>query len=147
MSCNTLKVKENAKGGKFPAYSKPHVIGHYSVDCDRNYCADLSQLKYIHLPTDYNVKFNLDRGRKLAQKKDDSYDEKLNNLLRWILQNSNGGDWYVLRSSVAKFLKGVFGMKNLSKICLDTLLIHSKAVFGIKNLFILCLFTQNLHEE
>ena len=105
---NTFKTKENARGGKFPSYTKPRVIGYYSIDCDRNYCGDLSQLKYIYLPADYNVEFDLDRGRKLAQKKDDSYDEKIDNLLRWMLQNSNGGDWYVLKQSVAIFWKGVW---------------------------------------
>jgi hypothetical protein len=114
----TFKTQENARGGKFPAYSKPRVIGYYSVDCDRKYCEDLSQLKYIHLPADYNVKFDLDRGRTLAQKKDDSYDEKIDNLLRWMLQNSNGGDGYVLKPSVAIFSKGVFGMMNLLTFCL-----------------------------
>jgi hypothetical protein len=97
MKRNTFKTKENASGGQFPAYSKPHVIGYFSLDCDRKYCGDLSQLNYIHLPVDCNVKFDLDRGRTLAQKKDDSCDEKIDNLLRWMLQNSNGGDWYVLK--------------------------------------------------
>lgn len=93
MSSSTFKTKENASGGNFPAYSRPRVIGYYGVDCDRKYCGDLGRLKYIHLPTDFNVKFDLDRGRTLAQKKDDSCDEKIDNLLRWMLQNSNGGDW------------------------------------------------------
>jgi len=100
---NTFKTKENASGGNFPAYSRPRVIGYYSVDCDRNYCGDLSQLKYIHLPADFNVKFDLDRGRTLAQKKDDSYDEKIDSLLKWMLQNSSGGSWYVLKPSIAIF--------------------------------------------
>lgn len=118
MTSNTFKTKENASGGNFPAYSRPRVIGYFSIDCDRKYCGDLSRLKYIHLPTDFNVKFDLDRGRTLAQKKDDSYDEKIDNLLRWLLQNSNGGDWYVLKSSIAIFSKGVFGMMNLLTFCL-----------------------------
>jgi len=118
MTSNTFKTKENASGGNFPAYSRPRVIGYFSIDCDRKYCGDLSRLKYIHIPTDFNVKFDLDRGRTLAQKKDDSYDEKIDNLLRWLLQNSNGGDWYVLKSSIAIFSKGVFGMMNLLTFCL-----------------------------
>jgi len=113
-----FKTKENASGGQFPAYSKPRVIGYYSVDYDRKYCGDLSQLKYVHLPADYNVKFDLDRGRTLAQKKDDSYDEKIDHILRWMLLNSNGGDWYVLEPSVAVFSKGVFGMMDLMTFCL-----------------------------
>jgi hypothetical protein len=121
MMSTTFKTQDNARGGKFPAYSKPRVVGYYSIDCDRKYCADLSQLQYIHLPADYNVKFDLDRGRRLAQKKDDSYDEKIDNILRWMLQNSNGGDWYVLKLSVAIYSKGVFGMMNLT-----VLLIHAK---------------------
>jgi hypothetical protein len=118
MSSNIFKTKENVRGGQFPAYSKPRVIGYYSVDCDRKYCGDLSQLKYIDVPADYNVKFDLDRGRTLAQKKDDSCDEKIDNLLRWMLQNSSGGDWYVLKPSVSIFSKGVFDMMNLLTFCL-----------------------------
>jgi hypothetical protein len=113
MSSSTFKTKENASGGNFPAYSRPRVIGYYGVDCDRKYCGDLSRLKYIHLPTDFNVKFDLDRGRTLAQKKDDSCDEKIDNLLRWMLQNSNGEDWYVLKPSI-----GIFGMMNYLTFCL-----------------------------
>lgn len=91
----SLNVKENSVSGKFPAYSRPNVIGYYSIGPQRNYSGDLNQLKYIHLPTNRNVKFNLDDGRTDAAKKDDSYDEKIDNLLRWMLQNSNSEDWYV----------------------------------------------------
>jgi hypothetical protein len=123
MSSNTFNVKANAVAGNFPAYSKPRVIGYYSLDSDSNYCGDLSQLKYIHLPANYNVKFDLDHGRKLAQKKYDSYDEKVDNLLRWMLQNSNGGNWYVLKLTVVIVSKGVreltlqisYGNKHTSK--------------------------------
>jgi len=114
MRSNTFKTRENASGGQFPEFSKPRVVGYYSVNSDRKYCGDLSQLKYIHLPADYNVKLDLDRGRTLAQKKDDIYDEKIDHLLKWMLRNSNGGDWYVLKPSIAIFAKGVFGVMNLT---------------------------------
>jgi hypothetical protein len=93
MDCHSLNVKENSVSGKFPAYSRPNVTGYYSIDSKRNYRGDLSQLKYIRFPTNHNVEFNLDYGRTQAVKKDDSYDEKIDSLLRWMLQNSDGGDW------------------------------------------------------
>jgi hypothetical protein len=93
MDYHSLNVKKNSVSGKFPVYSRPNVIGYYSLDSESNYRGDLSQLKYIRFPTNNNVKFNLDYGRKQAVKKDDSYDAKIDDLLRWMLQNSNGGDW------------------------------------------------------
>jgi RAT1-interacting protein len=93
MNYHSLNVKESSVSGKFPVYNRPSVIGYYSLDSERNYRGDLSQLKYIHFPTNRNVKFNLDDGRTHAVKKDDSCDEKINDLLRWMLRNSNGEDW------------------------------------------------------
>jgi len=72
MDYPTLNVKESSAARKFPSYNKPYVIGYFSIDSARNYRGDLRQLKYIHVPTDCNVKFNLDYGRKYALKKDDS---------------------------------------------------------------------------
>jgi hypothetical protein len=108
MDRNFLNVKENSVSGKFPAYSKPNVIGYYSLDSESKYCGDLSQLKYIHFPRNNNVKFNLDGGRTHAVKKDDSCDEKIDNLLRWMLRNSNG-DWYVS----AMVFRELFGVNSL----------------------------------
>jgi hypothetical protein len=93
MEYHSLNVKKNSVSGKFPVYGRPNVIGYYSLDSEHNYRGDVSQLKYIHFPTNRNVKFNLDDGRTQAVKKDDSNDEKIDNLLRWMLQNSNGGEW------------------------------------------------------
>lgn len=93
MDHHSLNVKDNSVSGKFPAYSRPKVTGYYSLGPERNYSGDLSQLKYIHFPTNRNVKFNLDDGRTHAVKKDDSCDDRIDNLIRWMLQNSNGGDW------------------------------------------------------
>lgn len=100
----SLNVKENSVSGKFPAYSRPNVIGYYSIGPQRNYSGDLTQLKYIDFPTNRNVKFNLDDGRTLAVKKDDSYDEKIDNILRWMLQNSNSGGWYVSTCLLGNYL-------------------------------------------
>jgi hypothetical protein len=80
------------------------VIGYYSIGPQRDYSGDLSQLKYINIPTNFNVKFNLDDGRTHAIKKDDSYDEKIDNLLRWMLHNSNVGDWYVSTRFLGNYL-------------------------------------------
>jgi hypothetical protein len=95
MDHHTLIVKESSAVGKFPSYNKPHVIGYFSLDSESNYCGDLRQLKYIHFPVNSSVKFNLDLGREHEIKKDDNYDEKLDNLLRWLLENSNDGNRYV----------------------------------------------------
>lgn len=98
MDRHTLKVEERPVIRKFPSYNKPLVIGCFSLDSERNYCGDLRQLKYIQFPASSDVKFDLDLGRKHVLKKDTSRDEKLDELLRWMLQNPNDGNRYVFVS-------------------------------------------------
>jgi hypothetical protein len=95
MDRHTLIVKESAAVGTFPSYNKPHVIGCFSLDSESNYSGDFRLLKYIRFPANSDVKFNLDLGREHALRKDDNYDEKLDNLLRWMLENSVDGNRYV----------------------------------------------------
>jgi hypothetical protein len=95
MDRHTLIVEKSSAVGKFPSYNKPCVIGYFSVDSESNCCGDLRQLKYIHFPTNSGVKFDLDLGRKYALRKDDTNDDKLDNVLTWVLENWNDGNRYV----------------------------------------------------
>ncbi|XP_069672153.1 decapping and exoribonuclease protein-like isoform X2 [Periplaneta americana] len=93
MDRQTFNVKDNLSAGTFPSYNKPLAVGYFSLDSKRNYRDDLRQLKYIHMPNYFNVHFKLDHGRKNAIKKDEHLDEKLDHILKWLIQNSKVGNW------------------------------------------------------
>ncbi|XP_076246172.1 decapping and exoribonuclease protein-like isoform X2 [Calliopsis andreniformis] len=68
-------------------FSKPQIIGHYSIDGERRYFSDLSQLKYYKQPLDLkHVNFNLDDNSQTVYKEED-VDVKLDFLLKWISEN------------------------------------------------------------
>ncbi|CAL4196221.1 unnamed protein product, partial [Meganyctiphanes norvegica] len=76
-----------------PEFEYPRVIGSYSVDTDRNFGLDKSQLKFFDrkfLPEDEEMKVELDL--KKGFDKDKSYDGSPNdifeNLLQWVISNS-----------------------------------------------------------
>ncbi|XP_011262330.2 decapping and exoribonuclease protein [Camponotus floridanus] len=63
------------------------LIGHYSIDGDLQYHADLSQLKYYIPPPDLdNVFFDLKKNSTFTHYKPTSY-IKLDDILRWISDN------------------------------------------------------------
>lgn len=65
------------------------LIGHYSIDGDSKYHADLSQMKYYVPPSDPdNVSFDLNKISTSTRYKPTSY-IKLDNILRWISDNFN----------------------------------------------------------
>ncbi|XP_050448580.1 decapping and exoribonuclease protein-like [Cataglyphis hispanica] len=65
------------------------LIGHYSIDGDSKYHADLSQLKYYVPPPDFdNVSFNLNKDSTATRYKPTSY-IKLDDILTWISDNFN----------------------------------------------------------
>lgn len=88
------------------------LIGHYSIDGDSQYHADLSQLKYYIPPADLNnVSFDLNENFKSTRYHSTSH-IKLNDLLRWISENFNllekplstqKGQWYVIKQSSFKY--------------------------------------------
>ncbi|XP_026481244.1 decapping and exoribonuclease protein-like [Ctenocephalides felis] len=73
----------------FPKFSRPSVIGHFSVDADRNVAHDLSQLKFLHMPACMtNIGFNLNNGINQTVHKDEkAHEEKLDHLLKFIVYN------------------------------------------------------------
>lgn len=74
--------------GKFPFFRKPKEIGKLSIDLQRVFHNDKSQLKFYIPPLDLNhVKFDLRNGYKDFIRKDESVKEYIDNILRWILNN------------------------------------------------------------
>lgn len=81
------------------------LIGHYSIDSNLQYRADLSQLKYYIPPPDPdNVSFDLNKNLILSRYKPTSY-IKLDDVLTWISDNFNllekplpqKDQWYVVK--------------------------------------------------
>lgn len=65
------------------------LIGHYSIDGNSEYRADLSQLKYYIPPPDFNnVNYDLNENIASTRCKPRSY-VKLDDILKWILDNFN----------------------------------------------------------
>lgn len=98
----TLKVETAAKyDGSFPYFCEPREIGHFSLDCDRNYCDDNHQLKYIIMPRRLTgLHMDLNDGYLDAVRKDNSKKEKINILLKWILSHQEDVKQNFANSSV-----------------------------------------------
>ena len=84
--------------GNFPFFQHPAKVGEFSLDERRNFQHDSSQRKYIEWPSklpledgeNSDVHFDLNVLLERAVKKDDSHqDERLSNLLKWILENQS----------------------------------------------------------
>lgn len=84
-----MKVDSPSKyEGRFPHFSEPHEIGCFSLDCDRKYCDDKHQLKYIVMPRRLSgLCMDLNNGYSKTIKKDFGKTEKLNTLLKWIVSH------------------------------------------------------------
>ena len=73
---------------KFPYFRQPKEIGFLSLDINRKFSGDKSQLKYYVKPADLkNVAFDLKIGYKEMIRKDENSEEYINDILRWILTN------------------------------------------------------------
>ena len=73
---------------KFPYFRQPKEIGFLSLDINRKFSGDKSQLKYYVKPPDFkNVAFDLKIGYKEMIRKDENSEEYINDILRWILTN------------------------------------------------------------
>ncbi|KAK7788557.1 hypothetical protein R5R35_011747 [Gryllus longicercus] len=76
------------RNGPFPKFQRPIVLGSFSLDRERVYCSDLSQLKYIKAPKNpKNVKFDLNDKLSDTIEKNEEINEKLDNVLKWISHN------------------------------------------------------------
>lgn len=72
---------------KFPNFKLPKIIGYFSLDKDRNFVPNASNLKYIRMPNNKRIQYDLNLGYENVQHKPDGLNEKINHLLRFIVQN------------------------------------------------------------
>jgi RAT1-interacting protein len=70
----------------FPKFTKPTLVGAFSLDKDRNYIDSLANLKYLQIPS--NINFDLNKGdRDYVDKPASADNEKISHLLTFILHH------------------------------------------------------------
>lgn len=81
-----LNVKDALSAKNVPSYAVPKIVGYYSLDKDRNFHPDLSQLRYFVAPSGRKVNFNLNKGFEQFVDKAPNFerDEKVDHLLKFI---------------------------------------------------------------
>lgn len=76
------------ENNKFPSFNRPEVVGYFSLKGQsREYSEDLSQLKYYDCAKHDKINFNLSEGLEKVIRKPKDLDEKIDFLLRWIINN------------------------------------------------------------
>lgn len=83
--------EESLKKG-FPNFKRPRICGYFSVNKNREYVPDISQLKYFCGPTherSRKVNYDLNSGIEKAVRKPDDLNEGIVHLLQFILDNIN----------------------------------------------------------
>lgn len=71
----------------FPVYKQPVEVGSFSLDSERRFFNDGRQMRYYTQP-DRSPSFDLRDGyRDRYVKRNDSVKERLDHLLRWVLEN------------------------------------------------------------
>ncbi|XP_066929896.1 decapping and exoribonuclease protein-like [Clytia hemisphaerica] len=74
----------------FPYFRQPIEFGHFSLDGQRRFHNDSSQLKSFQPPhVDYDLEYDLRDGYDSHIEKDDDIKERLTHLLTWIKRNTN----------------------------------------------------------
>ncbi|KAJ8872071.1 hypothetical protein PR048_025672 [Dryococelus australis] len=90
--CRSFQISKVYYGFKveepdYLSFQGIEVLGNFSVDGKRNFQADLSQLKYVKVPPHTgNVRYDLNYRLRDVIKKSEEV-EKLDNLLKWILND------------------------------------------------------------
>lgn len=71
----------------FPPFAQPMVVSYFSLDQDRRFAPDLTQLRYMHLPREAeSLGWDLNHGIDKVQRSDHAKsNERIDNLLRGVL--------------------------------------------------------------
>ncbi|XP_077474803.1 decapping and exoribonuclease protein-like [Stigmatopora argus] len=102
----TLSTREEHYQGETPSHNPPKEVGFFSLDSKRRFLNDSSQMRYYAEP-DEHPNFDLRDGYPERYIKwDDSVDEKLDHILRWILANRQvlDVDFVTVRGHLTKLL-------------------------------------------
>lgn len=87
LSQQCLSTRKERYERDFPVYQQPVEVGCFSLDSERRFFNDGRQMRYYVQP-DRSPNFDLRDGyRDRYVKRDDSAKERLDHLLRWVLEN------------------------------------------------------------
>ncbi|XP_055373133.1 decapping nuclease DXO homolog [Condylostylus longicornis] len=76
------------KPNKFPEITKPNIIGFFSVDGNRQFIPNASNLKYLVLPTNLRqLSMDLNAEYENRVPKSETQNERIDHLLKFILEN------------------------------------------------------------
>ena len=90
VKCNTFSLHPIRQySGVKPYFRKPVEVGSFSLDGQRSYHDDRSQLRYYVEPKCKDFRFNLREGYDTYVEKDDDVKERLTHLLMWIIKHRN----------------------------------------------------------
>lgn len=79
-----LKISDLREPGEF---SEPQIVGHYSINGEKCYRSDISQMKYYKQPSNpERVRFNLDDDLYRIYKSEE-VNVKLDFMLQWVSEN------------------------------------------------------------
>lgn len=75
------------------SFEKPSVCGYFSIDSDRKYVSDMSNMMYYYPrfkeSENHRLELDLNVGMKNVVRKPDGLDEKLDHMLNFLLKNAN----------------------------------------------------------
>ncbi len=85
-----ISVHPEHHDGPFPSFRQPMILGHFSLNGDREFISDMSGLQYLYVRRDSKFKLDLDHNLHLAIKPIPKKEtEKINNLLKGVMFYKN----------------------------------------------------------
>ncbi|CAG0889494.1 unnamed protein product [Darwinula stevensoni] len=82
----SFKVSVQDYDHKFPRFLEPSITGHYSINGEREFLDSDTHIKYYCPPSNpKHVFMDLKKGKATTSEKDSLLEEKLDNILQWIL--------------------------------------------------------------
>lgn len=108
-----LSVSAQHNDKPFPYFRKPTEIGSFSQDHSRQFHHDRHKLRFYVKPTVSDPCFDLGHGYKSLIRKDESVKEFLDDMLRWVMHNS---DKFLLQSEKDQQLQGINSL-NTNFLC------------------------------
>lgn len=84
-----IKIIQENLNRRFPDFEQPRISGYFSVNKNREYVPDISQLKYFYNPYSKNrsIYLDLNKGIENCNQRPEDLDEKLDHLLNFVARN------------------------------------------------------------
>ncbi|KAF7993026.1 hypothetical protein HCN44_005807 [Aphidius gifuensis] len=124
-------LRNNSSDDSFPKFTKPKIIGYFSLNSERSWSQDAKQLGYYYplSKLQNKINFDLNQGIDNVIRKASNLDEKIDHLLRWIKLNSDkltttpdskkwiDADFVIYRGQLTKIMKSLYDFKEGWILC------------------------------